>query len=57
MIKVTMTVELLIDLKEFGSAYTNEEYLVNEIKEHIEYAADRFGATETTFIKTDVEGL
>lgn len=57
MIKVTVTVELLIDLEEFGSAYSNEEYLVNEIKEHIEYAADRFGATETTFIKTDVEGL
>lgn len=57
MIKVTMTIELLIDLEEFGSAYTNEEYLVNEIKEHIEYGADRFGAAEITFVKTDVEGL
>jgi hypothetical protein len=56
-IKVTMTIEMLVDLDGFGSAYTNEDYLVNEIKEHIEYASDRFGAEEVTFNKIDVEGL
>jgi hypothetical protein len=57
MIKVTMTIEMLVDLDGFGSAYTNEDYLVNEIKEHIEYASDRFGADEISFNKIDVEGL
>ena len=57
MIKVTMTVEMLVDLEEFGSAYTNEDYLITELKDHIEYGADRFGVSEVTFVKTDVEGL
>jgi len=57
MIKITMTIEMLVDLEEFGSAYTNEDYLITELKDHIEYGADRFGVSEVTFVKTDVEGL
>lgn len=57
MIKVTMTFEALIDPDEIGSAYTNEDLLISEVKEHIEYALDRIGSEEVTFIKTDVEGL
>jgi hypothetical protein len=57
MVKVSMTIELFIDLDGFGSAYTNEEYLIDELKQHIEYAADRFGVEELSFDKIDVEGL
>lgn len=57
MVKVLMTIELFIDLDGFGSAYTNEEYLVDELKQHIEYAADCFGADDISFNKIDVEGL
>lgn len=56
MIKVTTTLEIDIDLEELGNAYSNEDYLVEEIKDHIIYGLDKLGA-EVTFIKCDVEGL
>ncbi len=57
MSKVTVTVEVIVDVEELGSLYTNEDYLVDQVKEHITYGLDRFGAEEVTFISTDVEGV
>ena len=37
MIKVTVTLEAIIDPDELGSAYTNEDLLLDEVKEHIQY--------------------
>jgi hypothetical protein len=54
--KVTVTVEVIVDVEELGSLYTNEDYLVDQVKEHITYGLDRFGAEEVTFVRTDVEG-
>lgn len=57
MSKVTVTVEVIVDVEELGSLYTNEDYLVDQVKEHISYGLDRLGAEEVTFINTDVEGV
>lgn len=56
MIKVTLTMEVIIDVDNLGSVYSNEDYLLEDIKEHVAYGLDRLDAT-VTFIKTDVEGL
>lgn len=57
MIKVTVTLEAIIDPDELGSAYTNEDLLLDEVKEHIQYGLERFGIEDVTFVKTDVDGL
>jgi hypothetical protein len=46
---------VIVDVEELGSLYTNEDYLVDQVKEHIVYGLDRFGAEEVTFVRTDVE--
>lgn len=55
MIKVTITFEMFLD----SELYTNEDFLVDEVKEHILYGLDRLGVDEdnVTFMKTDVEGM
>lgn len=55
MTKVTMTIEVFLD----SELYTNEDFLVDEVKEHILYGLDRLGVDEdnVTFVKTDVEGM
>lgn len=56
MIKVLLTMEVIIDVDDLGSAYSNEDYLLEEVKEHIAYGLDRMDAT-VTFNKTDIEGF
>lgn len=55
MSKVTVTVEIIVDVEELGSPYTNEYYLIDEIKDYINHGLDRLGVEETTFISVDVE--
>lgn len=59
MIKVTMTIEAIIDPDEIGGVYTNEDFLLDEVKEHVLYGLDRLGIEDdnVTFLKTDVEGM
>lgn len=56
MTKVSVTFEAEIDTDDLGIEYSNEDYLVEAIKEHITYALDRLDA-DVTFSKVDVEGL
>lgn len=56
MVKVTMTIEVMVDLDDLADAYSNEDYLIEQVKEHIEYAIDRIDG-EVTFVKYDIEGL
>lgn len=56
MVKVTMTIEVMVDLDDLADAYSNEDYLIEQVKEHIEYAIDRLDG-EVTFVKYDIEGL
>jgi hypothetical protein len=55
MTKVVVTFEAEIDVDDLGIEYNNEDYLVEAIKEHINYAMDRLDA-DVTFSKVDVEG-
>jgi len=55
-VKVTMTIEVMVDLDDLADAYSNEDYLIEQVKEHIEYAIDRIDG-EVTFVKYDIEGL
>lgn len=56
MTKITVTFEAEIDVDDLGVEYTNEDYLVDAVKEHITYALSRLDA-EVTFSVVDVEGL
>lgn len=56
MTKIVVTFEAEIDVDDLGIEYTNEDYLVDAVKEHIIYAMDKLDA-EVTFSKVDVEGL
>lgn len=56
MMKVSMAIEVTIDPDNLGDAYSNEDYLIEQIKEHIEYAVDRLDG-EVNFVKYDIEGL
>ena len=56
MAKVTVTFEAEIDVDDLGAEYSNEDYLIDTVKEHIIYAMSRLDA-EITFNKVDVEGL
>jgi hypothetical protein len=49
-----VTFEAEIDVDDLGVEYNNEDYLVEAIKEHINYAMDRLDA-DVTFNKVDVE--
>jgi hypothetical protein len=56
MTKVTVTFEAEIDVEDLGAEFSNEDYLVDNIKEHIIYAMSRLDA-DITFNRVDVEGL
>jgi len=56
MTKVTVTFEAEIDVDDLGAEYSNEDYLIDTVKEHIVYAMSRLDA-DVTFNKVDVEGL
>jgi hypothetical protein len=56
MTKVTVTFDAEIDVEDLGAEFSNEDYLVETVKEHIIYAMSRLDA-EITFNKVDVEGL
>lgn len=56
MTKVTVMFEAEIDVDDLGAEFSNEDYLVDNIKEHIIYAMSRLDA-DITFNRVDVEGL
>ena len=57
MAKVTVTVEFHVDVYDLGAAYSNEDYLIEEIKDQISYGLYRFDAQEIVFTRVDIEGL
>lgn len=56
MVKVFVTFEAEIDVDNLGSEFSNEDYLVDSVKEHVTYAMSRLDA-DVTFDAVDVEGL
>ena len=56
MIKVTLTVESIVDVEELDAIYT-KDCVVDQVKDHIIYGLDRFGIDDVTFNKVDVEQL
>lgn len=56
LVKVTLTIEVTLDPDDLGDAYSNEDYLIEQVKEHIEYSIDRLDG-EVSFIKYDIEGM
>jgi len=57
MAKITVTVEFHVDVDDLGAAYSNEDYLVEELKEQVSYALYRFDAQDISFTRVDIEGL
>jgi|TARA_R110000782_G_scaffold96160_1_gene180570 hypothetical protein len=57
MAKVTVTIEFHVDVEDLGAAYSNEEFLIEEVKEQIAYGLYRFDAQEVTFTRIDIEGM
>lgn len=57
MAKVTISVEFHVDVDDLGAAYSNEDYLVEELKEQVSYALYRFDAQDIAFTRVDIEGL
>lgn len=57
MIKVTLTIEAVIDPDELASVYTNEDLLLEEVKDHISFGLDRLGVEDVTFTSADTEEL
>ena len=57
MAKVTVTIECHVDVEDLGAAYSNEEFLIEEVKEQIAYGLYRFDAQEVTFTRIDIEGM
>jgi hypothetical protein len=55
-IKVTLTVEAIVDVEELDAIYT-KDCVVDQVKDHIIYGLDRFGIDDVTFNKVDVEQL
>jgi hypothetical protein len=56
MTKVVVTVEFHVDVDNLGSEYGNDDYLTNEVCEHISYALYRFDAADINFTRVDIEG-
>jgi len=57
MAKITVTVEFHVDVDDLGAAYSNEDYLTEEVKEQVAYGLYRFDAQDVTFTRVDIEGL
>jgi hypothetical protein len=57
MAKVVVTVEFHVDVDDLGAAYSNEDYLAEELREQVSYALYRFDAQDITFTRVDIEGL
>jgi hypothetical protein len=57
MAKATVTVEFHVDIDNLGAAYSNEDYLIEEIKDQVSYGLYRFDAQEVVFTRVDIEGL
>lgn len=54
---MTLTIEAVVDPEEIGSVYTNEDLLLEEIKDHITSGLDRLGVDDVTFTAADTEEL
>jgi hypothetical protein len=46
-----------VDNSELDSVYTNEDLLVEDLKEHVVYALSRLNIEDICFRNVDVEGL
>lgn len=57
MAKIAVSVEFHVDVDDLGSAYSNEDYLAEEIREQIAYSLHRFDAQDVVFTRVDIEGL
>ncbi len=57
MAKIVVNVEFHVDVDDLGSAYSNEDYLAEEIRERVSYALQRFDAQDISFTRVDIEGL
>ena len=57
MAKITVTVEFHVDVDDLGAAYSNEDYLIEEIKEQVSYGLYRFDSQDIAFTRVDIEGL
>jgi anti-sigma28 factor (negative regulator of flagellin synthesis) len=57
MAKVTVTIEFHVDVEDLGAAYSNEEFLIEEVKEQIAHGLYRFDAQDVTFNRIDIEGM
>ena len=52
-----VSIEFHVDIDDLDSAYSNEDYLAEEIREHLSYALHRFDAQDISFTRVDIEGL
>jgi len=57
MAKLIITMEFHVDVEELGAAYSNEDYLTEELKEQLAYALYRFDAQDLVFNRIDIEGM
>jgi hypothetical protein len=56
-VNITLSITAKFNIDELPSAYLNEEYVTEIIKEHITYSFDRLDAEDVVFNHFDVEGL
>lgn len=57
MAKIIVSIEFDVDIDDLDSAYSNEDYLAEDIREHLSYALHRFDAQNISFNRVDIEGL
>jgi len=57
MAKINISMEFHVDVEELGAAYSNEDYLTEELKEQLSYALYRFDAQDLVFTRVDIEGM
>lgn len=55
MVKVSLSVEFYVDARSIGDEYSNEDYLIYEIKEQVTHGLYRFESTEIKFNNIDIE--
>lgn len=57
MAKITITLVAEVDNSELDSVHTNEDVLVEDLKEHVTYALSRLNIEDICYRNVDVEGL
>jgi len=55
MVKVSLSVDFYVDTRSIGDEYSNEDYLIYEIKEQVTHGLYRFDSTEIKFNNIDIE--